>query len=189
MKITGRILSDKEKKSEIIVHVFLFIQVVVVLLMTYLFPDNILEASDPLTKLVHVVQGILPNFYIFAQYSDFPQVSQVVWSFELLMLPFWALGFHFGYISKPRTKDIRWFLAAIILLPVVFVFLFLVLPGDPDSIGLTGRITRAMLTSHFAFATWSSVFFMSMALCVSGTVAVAKHLLLIINSNHGGLDK
>lgn len=76
-----------------------------VLILTIFLPPNILEVAPILRKFVNFMADIFPPVNSFGKYSEFPQVSQLIYSMEIPTIPFLTILFYINL--KPDSSKIN----------------------------------------------------------------------------------
>jgi hypothetical protein len=108
----------------------------VALVMVYSLPMNVLDIFPTLKSFVNPMSRFFPSVADFGKYSDFPQVSQFIYSLEIISQPLLVIYLN-SYMGLELNNDVVWerpFLCLIII-PIVFIFVSLsplfYFPGDP----------------------------------------------------------
>jgi len=82
--------SNKNKKIWFVVVGYL----IVVIILTYLLPYNILDRFTFLNRFVRLMSNVFPPIYYFGIHSDFRQISQLIYSIEIVSFPILTVIFH-----------------------------------------------------------------------------------------------
>jgi hypothetical protein len=113
---------------------FLFL---IILILTYSLPDNVLDIAPTLKSFVSVLSELSPSVANFGKYSDFPQIAQLVYSLIIVSIP--VLTIPMCRIHRANNKMITaWqrspFYSLIVssMAPIFFLYATLFyLPGEP----------------------------------------------------------
>ena len=66
---------------------YIYIYFFIVLILTYVLPENILQILTPLQWIVNLIADIFPSIAKLGRYSAFPQVAQIVYALCIITLP------------------------------------------------------------------------------------------------------
>lgn len=111
---------------------------IVVLSVTYILPDNILDSAIILKMAVSFISDIVPSIKRLSQYSNFPQVAQLVYVVGLIASPLLYKPISNTY--KPTRKRIEiWtkrpaisLIASLIFICCMMIYSFIIFPGEPS---------------------------------------------------------
>jgi len=150
-------IKEKSRKNKLFFMVFCA-YILIVWALSYLIPENIFVVSPVIGEFMQWLGGWVPSVEKFGRLSSFPQVSQVLFLLELLSIPFMIiLLLRLDQFRKVEFTVVHWFLV-ILIVPLTFYGYFVHLPINSDGLGLSSRISRTILNSHFSFSLWMTVF-------------------------------
>jgi hypothetical protein len=91
--IDNHMKQSKSVRSRKVGFIF-FVFWIVIFILTVVLPQDILDTSPILRKFVNFMAGIFSPVACFGKYSEFSQVAQLVYSIEIVILPFLAIMIH-----------------------------------------------------------------------------------------------
>ncbi|WP_018937213.1 hypothetical protein [Thioalkalivibrio sp. ALJ24] len=174
-----------------------------VLSASYLLPRNVLSSMPSLREFVGFMEVHFSGVETFGLWSNFPEVAQLVYSFQLLLVPAFAvwtvvsLGAHLRKVPGALWKGL---LTILLLGLAAFLILSGIYPSGPEISGLSGRVSRLSYTSEFWFSVWSVVITYATAASISFVyvairdlffwgAAVRRARLRLFGSSLGLLDR
>jgi hypothetical protein len=170
-------LTNKERKHRNVVHVLMVIHLFLVVFLVYTLPSNLLNYSEFFRYMVDVSSMFMPQIILFDRFSRFPDISKIMWSFELLMSPIWGLIVYGLYPFKPRIKDRKMFIYSALFCISMLIIGYLFVPGMPSGNGPSGRISLSIMNSKMSFSLWSSLVSIGMGMCMAGVVKSMQFIL------------
>jgi hypothetical protein len=111
-----------KKISLSIIH-FIYFYFFAVLAFTYILPENILDISITLRKIVDFIALIFPGIAKFGKYAAFPQVAQLVYSICIVTLPATVI-LAYQALRNDINKDSNVMKIRLENLPAYSVFIF-----------------------------------------------------------------
>ena len=160
---------------------FIYIYFFIVLILTYVLPENILQILAPLQWIVNLMADVFPSIAKLGKYSAFPQVAQLVFTLCIITLP--ATGIFAYKISKkeinkePDAMKKRNIPGIIVLGSICITIALLViifgLPGNPEK-GEYYFLTDWIYNSKFGFSFNTSLVFLLFVVSLAETVVTAR---------------
>lgn len=141
-----------------------------VIMMVHLLPNEVLEKYSTLKILVNYFASYILSIADFGRYSEFPQVSQLVFSIEIITMPFIIIYLHAlikleidvdAVLERPIFNLI---IAPLILLGIAIIPLFLI-PGEIDNRNKNDLI-KSLYYSKFAFSVGMSILILGWSLII-----------------------
>lgn len=150
---------DHKQKKEIEAAAVIVLSLLMTILATFLLPETILSNSKALSSSVNGLAQWVPSIRRLGQMSEFPEVSQLVYSVELICVPlivFWMLrSFDFSVNKMPSSRWRSLVAAPFFLAMTLGVLIYF--PGSPDGEAPSSRVSKVLLESKLGFAFWSVV--------------------------------
>ncbi len=170
-------LTNKERKYRNVVHILMSIYLLVVVVLVYSLPSNLLDYSEYLRYMVNIASMFMPQIILFDRFSRFPDISNVMWSMAVLMSPIWALIVYVLYPFKPRIRDRKIFIYSALFCIFMLIIGYFFMPGMPSGNGPGGRISLSIMNSKMSFSFWSSLVSIGMGMCMAGVVKSMQFIL------------
>ena len=171
------ILMNRDQKSFLIV----FLYWLCVVGLTFSLPENVLERFPILQGFVGVMKGIFPPVANFGKYSEFPQVSQLVYSIEIILMSFISIPL---YKALELKWDIRNELEKPILFiirPILFfcgsIIMLLLLPPEPDFSTRRLRAVSAVYYGKLSFTFITTLLLVGSVGCMLLLIALVRDFL------------
>lgn len=144
----GSAKNIREKDEKLIINYWLL-----VLILTYIIPNNILDMSSYLRCFVDFMVAILPGIQRFDTYSKFPQVSQFVYCLCIFSLPLLTILFYRNcseeYASSEHvnsiSKGLMWLYVIAAIADILSIFFLY--PGWGS-----GITSKAVFASKFFYS-------------------------------------
>jgi len=157
------------------------ISIVIIYTLSVMLPQNILEINQALKNFVNLMSRYVPSINYYEKYSEFSQIAQLIYSFEIVVLPIYAIFFRRWMrwsFDGDKALD-RWFMVFIVM-PLTFGSLmiapFFFFPGKP-------RILNAILFYHskFNFTIITTGYFIISTILLLGFIDYIKGIYKYIN--------
>lgn len=141
------------------------IELGIVAILTYALPSNILTATPLLEQGIEWLSIYVTGLVRYDRLSEFPEVAQLVWTVQLLLIPFWAVLA--VKASKPNFTAMRrkrlMIVSGVLMMAIFGLFVIFYVPTTPSPGGIVGGpdVNQYLLNSKAGFVFWSV--FMTMA--------------------------
>lgn len=150
---------------------------------SYILPQDILSSTPPLRDFVGFMEVHFSGVERFGLWSDFPEIAQLVYSVQLLLVPalvLWTVVSLKAHLRK--GPGVVW--RGLVIIPVFGAVAFLLLsgvyPSDPELSGLFGRLSKLSYLSEFWFSVWSVVITYASAVLISLVYVSCRDLPLLL---------
>ncbi|WP_155996741.1 hypothetical protein [Thioalkalivibrio sp. ALMg11] len=158
----------RRKNNEIALVLGLYLGLT--LLFVYTIPQSVLSAVPFLRRLVDNLGGVVSGVERFGQWSAFPEVAQLTYSLQIVLIPVLVV---WGVVSlKIKLKEVaskknllRALMALLFFGSVGFALVFVAYPASPDLGGMFGRISDSAYASRFWFSVHSSWLTFAASIC------------------------
>ena len=179
-----RNLTPEDRRKERQAYSISVALLIVVLILTYTLPDDVLTRYPGLYRAIQAAGAVIPSIQRFGRLSTFPQVAQVVYALEVIAVPFLATlyirSFKFDVSGMSSAR-----LRAVVAIPfslVLVLGMLTYIPGNPDGLAWSARISRSLVGSRLGFVFWSVVLTGSMAASVAVFIGWAKTFPIVFGS-------
>jgi len=163
----SKLISEQKRRNRKSGYIF-FGYFIVVLLLSYLIPEDVLTKNPNLEAIVNWAGQLIPSIHNFGEVSPFSQVAKLVFMLEVISLPI-LMWISISIIGPPKELNIFKRLAVVSVLIFVAYKYFIWMPGDGLGHGFSSRLFSSMINSKFFFASWTSAFTVALSVLVSGT--------------------
>ena len=160
---------------------YIYIYFFIVLILTYVLPENILQILTPLQWIVNLIADIFPSIAKLGRYSAFPEVAQLVFVLCIVSLPAMVvLAYRISQkeINKDPDAIKKRNMPGIIMLGFIFITIALLviifgLPGNPTK-GEYYFLSDWIYNSKFGFTFNTSLVFLLFVVSLTETVVTAR---------------
>jgi len=160
---------------------YIYIYFFIVLILTYVLPENILQILTPLQWIVNLIADIFPSIAKLGRYSAFPQVAQIVYALCIITLPATCI-FAYKISKKEINKDPdamkKRNIPGIVVLGIICITIALLviifgLPGNPAK-NEYYFLTDWIHNSKFGFSFNTSLVFLLFVVSLAEVVVTAR---------------
>jgi hypothetical protein len=166
---------------------------IIVFLLTVVLPQDILDSSLILRKFVNFMASIFFPVAHYGEYSEFPQVSQLIYSIEIISLPFLTVLIHYligsnlpnsNFVKLKNKEKVEKPFKSLVIGPILAVLLILgplfCYPGEPTGGHLTGTVfLDSLYYSKLMFSFGTALFISMSALLLYFLIEYFKGLFIL----------
>lgn len=169
MESSYRARAASEARVDITIAVVLGIEAGIVAIATYTLPSDILTNNPLLQQSIQWLSTYVSSLVRYDRMSAFPEVAQLVWTAELLLVPFWTVWTI--KLCRPNLAAMRkryWL--ALIGIPFCALMVWAIvayMPGSPDGAAWSSEVSRTLLESKAGFAFWSVIIALGVAVFIA----------------------
>jgi hypothetical protein len=129
--------TKRTKEGDKIIGIIWLGYFLLIVILTYTIPANILDAIPLFRTFVKILADVFPSVGYFDKYSEFPQVSQLIYSFGIISLPIHTIIlFHYNDLELDIYKSLERPFLFLLIAPSALIGAFICplffLPGQPD---------------------------------------------------------
>jgi hypothetical protein len=129
------------KKGGIKLLLFSLVSFLSISILTYTLPENIQDKFPMLKSIVDIMADTFPSVSNFGMYSSMPQISQLVYSLGIIVMPVMAIILNGVIFIETPSRLERMKRSPILSMASLVVFMFFLIiislylfPGDPRGI-------------------------------------------------------
>ncbi|PYG03310.1 hypothetical protein D893_01175 [Thioalkalivibrio sp. ALE21] len=153
-----------------------------VLSASYLLPRNVLSSMPSVREFVGFMEVHFSGVERFGLWSKFPEVAQLVYSVQLLLVPAFVVWTVVSLrVHLRKVPGLVW--KGVLMIPAFGAAAFLLLsgvyPSGPELSGLFGRLSKLSYASEFWFSVWSVVVTYASAVFISLVYVAIRDLFFL----------
>ncbi|NOY73042.1 MAG: hypothetical protein GXP14_11855 [Gammaproteobacteria bacterium] len=173
IKNKERSISNIRERSVILLKIIISCYFLLLLLLTYVLPNNVLEIYLGVDEIVSWGSQVFPSVNNLGEKSAFPQIAQLIFMLEVTVLPLLTI-LAFKQTRPIGDPSISLLIGGVFMIAAAFVFYFVWIPGDGIGAGFTSKISRSMISSKLSFLAFTTIFTFALAGMLGG---LAKNLM------------